>query len=97
MNCPECGGQACFHGMDDGGGDYGDLVIQLWRCEECGTVFEPEVPGWYFADWEPSESEVFDHIPPTPRQRIERAVASVCEAAASIRAKLTGGKDELPF
>lgn len=33
--CPDCGAALVFSGYDDGGGDYGDSVCEVWDCPDC--------------------------------------------------------------
>lgn len=33
--CPYCGEPMTFTGFDDGGGDYGDSVCEIWECVDC--------------------------------------------------------------
>ena len=37
MNCPYCGSKdLTYLGIDDGAGDYGESLEDLYRCLECG-------------------------------------------------------------
>lgn len=37
--CPDCGSDNVYHwGYDDGGGDYGDGIVELWKCGNCDYV-----------------------------------------------------------
>lgn len=39
--CPVCGSSnVSYHGMDDGGGIYGESVCDQWRCEVCNASWE---------------------------------------------------------
>jgi len=38
--CKYCGGACEYVGVDDGGGDYGDAVCDMYRCEDCDSEFE---------------------------------------------------------
>jgi len=38
--CPYCGGDVYFVGFDDGGGDYGDSVCEIYECDGCGFSWE---------------------------------------------------------
>ncbi len=41
MNCPYCGlDHLEYIGIDDGGGDYGDSVVDVWHCLDCDIDFE---------------------------------------------------------
>ena len=41
MICPYCGSEdVSYIGMEDGGGDYGNAVTEMWRCGDCGEDFE---------------------------------------------------------
>ena len=33
--CPYCGGTMCYSGADDGGGDYGNSICDIYVCEDC--------------------------------------------------------------
>lgn len=94
MECPNCN-QMMWHQRDDD-------VVDEWYCHACGETFidsgDWPMPGeqdeaWDdgIVEWVPAPDDAI-----TPRQRIERAVAAVCEVAASIRSRLTG-REELPF
>lgn len=93
MQCPECGNAMTYRGMDDGDGDYGDDIVEIWECDSCGEGCYTPLNDFEWTnvirEWTPT--------PSTARGRIERAVQSVCEAAAKIRQKLTGNAPELPF
>lgn len=34
-----------FLGADDGGGDYGDSVCDIWHCHDCGQEYEVNCVG----------------------------------------------------
>lgn len=37
MWCNRCGSEAIeFLGYDDGGGDFGTAIEEIWKCNECG-------------------------------------------------------------
>lgn len=39
MKCPECGSrEVYFRGWNDGGGDYGENLIEVLKCEDCGAI-----------------------------------------------------------
>ncbi len=41
MQCPDCGSEDVeYIGIDDGGGDYGDCLVDLWYCVHCDGEFE---------------------------------------------------------
>lgn len=43
MLCPYCGSDHVeYHGVDDGGGDYGNAVCDQYECLNCGNRFESD-------------------------------------------------------
>lgn len=40
MQCPYCGENMEYLGVDDGGGDYGSAVCDQWECPGCGWCDE---------------------------------------------------------
>jgi len=41
VQCPYCGSEdVYFSGVDDGGGDYGDSLCDLYECQGCLNDFE---------------------------------------------------------
>lgn len=61
MECPYCGSEDVRElGYEDGGGDYGEAVTLVYRCNECGEAFEEsDLP---FDDDDPDED---DQEPPS--------------------------------
>jgi len=43
--CPYCGEEMIFTGMDDGGGDYGDSICEIWECPDCDFADELNCVG----------------------------------------------------
>lgn len=43
MICKQCGSdQVEYHGIDDGGGDYGLSTCDQYECLDCGSRFEAD-------------------------------------------------------
>jgi len=43
MNCPFCGAEEIRElGYEDGGGDYGESLTLMWKCNICGEVWEEQ-------------------------------------------------------
>jgi len=43
--CPHCGGENTeFLGYDDGAGDYGEDICEVWFCEDCQVHFDEGLP-----------------------------------------------------
>lgn len=41
IHCKYCGsGDVSFNGIQDGSGDYGDMLCEEWECSECGATFD---------------------------------------------------------
>jgi len=38
--CPYCGGKLEYVGIEEGGGDYADSLVDLWYCHECDIQLE---------------------------------------------------------
>jgi len=54
MNCPSCFSENTeLVGYEDGAGDYGEAVSELWRCLDCDERFDGQVFG---------EGELFPEI-----------------------------------
>lgn len=54
--CPICGGgNVRYIGCDDGGGDYGTAIVDLYNCEDCDLQFE--VNPVEYGDLEDEEDE----------------------------------------
>lgn len=55
MNCPKCNESAGYTGWDDGGGDYGDSLVEMWLCPACDYEFEgAEIP------YDPADDDMLD-------------------------------------
>jgi hypothetical protein len=41
IKCPYCGGhETAYSGIDDGGGDFGDEIVDMYYCLDCDLTFE---------------------------------------------------------
>lgn len=40
FNCPECGSSNTSCTYDDGGGDFGESIIECWVCEDCDAEWD---------------------------------------------------------
>lgn len=60
MFCPYCGGNGEYLGADDGGGDYGDSVCDMYRCGTCDTEFEGNCVEFDGEDYEEEDGPDFE-------------------------------------
>jgi len=45
FNCPECGSSNTSCTYDDGGGDFGEEIVEQWVCEDCDAEWSFDM-GW---------------------------------------------------
>ena len=51
MECPFCGSNDVKDlGYEDGAGDYGDSLVQTFRCEDCSSEWDTYTIGDYSPD-----------------------------------------------
>ena len=51
MLCPYCGNdRGSYHGIDDGGGDFGTSLVEVYECLDCGSFFDVDVYDYGLID-----------------------------------------------
>ena len=58
--CPTCDNPMVYSGVDDGGGDYGTAVCDVWSCQNCMQDFEFNCIDDVDHDGEDDEAWSFD-------------------------------------
>jgi len=56
MLCPNCSNYMVYQGIDDGGGNYGEAIVETFYCPDC-DIHEEKV----FGELEDYETEYFTY------------------------------------
>jgi len=56
FNCPECGSSNTSCTYDDGGGNFGESIIEEWVCEDCDAEWSFDM-GYDAAEFAPTPDD----------------------------------------